>query len=74
MAIGTYALASNLRGFASSTLRVKVTRVNEAAGLVWVRTADLLSAGVPLVLSADQVTAIVPETVSFHKTGLVAFA
>ena len=59
--VNTHALAHNLRGFGpSSTLRVFVTRIDEASGNVWVRTADLCDAGTPLVLDINQVE---PETV-----------
>lgn len=48
-----YALASGLRGFASDSLRVKVTRAE--GGYAWVVTADLLDAGTPLTLDRSQV-------------------
>lgn len=48
-----YALAHNLRGFATSTLRVKVLR--DEGGLVWVMTADLTDAGTHLVLNKEQI-------------------
>ena len=51
--VGEYALAHNLIGFPCSTLRVKVTRLE--GEYVWVTTADLLSAGVPLTLDVKQV-------------------
>jgi hypothetical protein len=66
-----YALASGLVGFSSSTLRVRVTEVRD--GYAWVRTADLLSAGVPLTLRADQISPIESETVVSHRSGLVTF-
>lgn len=53
-----YALANNLRGFASSTLRVRVTRTDATSGNVWVTTADLLDAGTALVVTRAQVTAL----------------
>ena len=55
LTVNAYAFAHNLIGFASTTLRVKVTRVDEGQGLVWVRTADLQDAGTPLVLNIRQV-------------------
>lgn len=67
-----YALAHGLIGFASDTLRVKVTERRN--GYVWVITADLLDAGCPLTLNENQVEFIEAETVQMHKTGLVAFA
>jgi hypothetical protein len=67
-----YGIASGLRGFASSTLRVRITRTQ--GSYVWVVTADLLDAGTPLTLDASQVTAEEPETVPMHRNGLVAFA
>jgi hypothetical protein len=68
----THAIAHNLRGFRSSTLRVFVTRVEGA--YVWVRTADLIDAGTPLVLDAAQVEPEQPVTVERHADGLVWFA
>lgn len=67
-----YAVASGLKGFRSSTLRVKITR--QEGQYTWVVTADLLDAGTPLVLDIAQVTPEVSETVLIHRTGLVAFA
>lgn len=73
MANKTYALAHNLIGFKSSTLRVIVTR--EERGNVWVTTADLLDAGTQLVLDASQVEPDPSEFVEVisHKDGLVSF-
>ena len=69
----TYAVANGLRGFRSSSLRVLVTRVELPN--VWIRTADLLDAGTPLVLDASQVTPeAAPDSGLQHKTGLVVFA
>jgi hypothetical protein len=68
----THADATNLRGFASSTLRVFVTRIE--GDYVWVRTADLLDAGTPLTLDASQVAPEQPVTVERHASGLVVFA
>lgn len=67
-----YAVASGLKGFRSSTLRVKITR--QEGQYTWVVTADLLDAGTPLVLDTVQVTPEVSETVLTHRSGLVAFA
>ena len=67
-----YAVASGLKGFRSSTLRVKVTR--QEGQYTWVVTADLLDTGTPLVLDTAQVTPEASETVLIHRTGLVAFA
>lgn len=55
LTVNTHALAHNLIGFPCSTLRVMITRIDEASGNVWVRTADLLDAGTPLVLDIKQV-------------------
>ena len=73
-----YALASGLRGFASSELRVQVTRENDPRdeSLVWVMTADLLDAGTSLILKREQVR-FEDEMVSVsyaHRDGLVQFA
>lgn len=48
-----YAIASGLRGFRSSTLRVHVLRVEGA--YAWVRTADIQDAGTALVLDVSQI-------------------
>ena len=64
-----YAIATGLRGFRSSSLRVRIERTE--GSIVWVRTADLLDAGTPLILDASQVTAEEAETGLRHKTGLV---
>jgi len=48
-----YFFATDLVGFRSTTLRVRVTERRD--GYVWVRTADLLDAGTALVLRDDQV-------------------
>lgn len=73
MANKTYALANNLIGFKSSTLRVIVTR--EELGNVWVTTADLLDAGTQLVIDASQIEAIPSEMVDVmsHKNGMIEF-
>lgn len=52
----THWFAKDLVGFPSTTLRVRVTERRD--GYVWCRTADLQSAGVPLVLNAAQVTEV----------------
>ena len=67
-----YAVASGLKGFRSSTLRVKITR--QDGPYTWVVTADLLDAGTPLVLDTAQITPEVSETALIHRAGLVAFA
>ena len=68
-----YAIAKNLRGFRSSTLRVRV--LERRAGHVWVRTADLLDAGTPLVLREENVEPEPGADVAAvrHPAGLVAF-
>lgn len=48
-----YRFATNLVGFPSTTLRVKVLEFRD--GYAWVVTADLLNAGCPLTLNAAQV-------------------
>lgn len=48
-----YALASRLVGFPSDRLRVRVSEVRD--GCAWIRTADLLDAGTPLVLDVSQI-------------------
>lgn len=51
-----YFFATNLVGFRSTTLRVRVTE--RRAGYVWVVTADLLDAGTKLVLADAQVSEV----------------
>ena len=70
--MNTYAIASNLIGFASSALRVIVTRTEGT--YVWVTTADLADAGTKLVLDASQVEAEQAETDLMAAGGLVTFA
>lgn len=74
MKIGEYVLATVV-GFRSSALRCKVERVDERSGNIWVRTADLLDSGTPLVLDLDKVQ---PEpqasTGLRHRDGLVVIA
>ncbi len=70
-----YAIASGLRGFRSTSLRVRITRRD--SGMVWVRTADLLDAGTALVLNASQVSEKATSydqqtTLVRHARGLVA--
>ena len=48
-----YFFATNLVGFRSDVLRVRV--LERRSGYVWVITADLLDAGTRLVLSEAQV-------------------
>jgi hypothetical protein len=67
-----YAIARNLKGFGTDTLRVKVLRVASPYDVIVV-TADLVDAGTTLAISPEQLTPEEPETVSFHKSGLVAF-
>lgn len=70
--IGSLALASGLRGFPSSILRVRVERVEGRTA--WVRTADLLDAGTPLVLDISQVESEPEDAApSRARGGLVAF-
>jgi len=66
-----YAIATKLRGFSVTELRVKVTR--QQGDYTWVTTADLLDCGTHLVLDTSQVRQEEPETVLIHKDGLVAF-
>ena len=70
--LNQYAVASNLKGFKSETLRVKIVRIASASQIV-VRTADLLDSGTALVLSPEQLKIEEPEMVLTHKNGLVAF-
>ncbi len=51
--MAAYFFATDLVGFRSSTLRVKVRERRD--GYVWVWTADLLDAGTALVLKDRQV-------------------
>jgi len=68
-----HGLASNLVGFSSPSLRVRIEREEPAAGLVFVRTADLRDVGTPLCLRAEQVQAEEPTQVLRHRDGLVSF-
>ena len=67
-----YAIATGLRGFRVSTLRVRIVR--DLQGCYDVVTADLLDAGTPLILSKDKVQLETPCEVISHKSGLVQFA
>ena len=55
----THALAHDLIGFKTSTLRVRVLDSNEL--YVWVITADLLDAGTRLVLDQKQIEPILDD-------------
>ena len=71
---GSYALASGLIGFPSTSLRVRVVEVHNTEA-VTVRTTDLQDAGTVLNLKASQLTPeadLVPQMVR-HTTGLVFF-
>lgn len=72
MITNTYAIASGLRGFGTSELRVRVREIRD--GVAFVVTADLRDAGTPLVLDPDQVRAE-PQTTTVvsHRDGLVGF-
>lgn len=52
MTTKSYALASGLRGFRSTTLRVQVLETRD--GCAWVVTADLTDVGTRLVLDPSQ--------------------
>lgn len=66
-----YAIASGLRGFSSSSLRVFVER--ETEHYAWVITADLRDAGTRLVLDADKLIPIEePAPTGYrHASGLI---
>jgi len=51
-----YAIASNLIGFRSNTLRVKVLR--SEGNYRWVITADILDAGTRLCLDSSQISEV----------------
>lgn len=68
----SHAIATGLRGFPSSTMRVFVTRIS--GDYVWVRTADLLDAGTPLTLDISQVEPEAPVMVERHADALVWLA
>lgn len=64
------ALASGLRGFRSSSLRVRVLEVRD--GCAWVVTADLLDAGTRLVLDPGQLVALEGAAGGLvHRVGLL---
>lgn len=65
-------IASNLRGFVSSSLRVIETRRD--GDYVWVTTADLRDTGTKLVLDASQISDLPEEYGQRHREGLVTFA
>jgi hypothetical protein len=70
-----YAIAYGVIGFPKSSIRVKVTEDRD--GYVWVRTADLMDAGTPLVLDRSQIEYELDwpvEDVYMHRDGLVALA
>lgn len=54
----SYALASGLRGFPSSSLRVRIVEVLSDGQHVNVLTADLLSVGVPLTIDVSRLSPI----------------
>ncbi len=68
-----YAIASNLVGLPSSTLRVRIVR--DVADCYEVVTADLLDAGTRLMLSKSKVAleGAPTSTLLSHKDGLVGF-
>jgi len=66
-----YAVASGLKGFRSSSLRIRVER--DLGDVVIARTADLLDAGTPLALDKAQVEPDGADTVMVHSDGLVVF-
>lgn len=72
MTDATFALATSLIGFRTSTLRVRV--IDRRDGCVWVITADLIDVGTRLVLDPSQVEELpdyVTEVTYRHKDGLV---
>ncbi len=69
----TYAIATDLKGFPTSTLRVKITRFI-GYGHYNVITADLRDSGTQLVLTEDQLQPCDDTTETWiHKDGLVGF-
>ena len=70
--IGNHVFANNLRGFRSSSLRVRITRIEGHD--VFVVTADLLDSGTALVLDDSQIGEEVECVSLIHREGLVAFA
>lgn len=67
---GEYALANDLVGLPSSTLRVKIEQFLSAQDIL-VRTASLQDAGTLLNLNVSQLEAIPDENVYHHAAGLV---
>lgn len=53
--VGDHVLASGLKGFASDRLRVRIARIDERSGTIFVHTADLQDAGTYLALDALQI-------------------
>jgi len=51
-----YGIATDLKGFSSSTMRVRITDMRD--GLVWCVTADIQHSGCRLVLKREQVEII----------------
>lgn len=69
----SYALASGLRGFSSSSLRVRIVKVLPDE-TVAVRTADLRDAGTLLCLDPAQLTPEVEMSAGVqHRDGFVVF-
>lgn len=68
---GDVALAHNLIGFPSSTLRVRIEKVLSEKDIL-VRTASLQDAGTQLNLDASQLEAIPEPVVYRHTAGLVS--
>lgn len=66
-----YAVASGLKGFRSSSLRIRVER--DLGDVVIARTADLLDAGTSLALDKAQIEPEGADTVMVHGYGLVDF-
>lgn len=73
-----YRLAVRLRGFRSTTLRVRIVeRHHDGMGRpiqITVCTADLLDAGTFLTLDPAQLEPEAAETVVSHRSGLVVLA
>ena len=69
--MSVYAIARNLVGFSSSSLRVKVNQVEGTYARV--TTADLRDAGTRLVLDVAQIEYEQPEYVLVRTDGTVGF-
>lgn len=70
----TYAIATDLKGFPTSTLRVKITR-EIGHGYFNVITADIRDSGTHLVLTEDQLQPCADTAETWvHKDGLVTFS